>query len=310
MKKQKVLKIICSSSIGLIIMGLVILIPVLMLLDFFGANITDGYVENNSQYADMYKEVVRRNLISGNGYVSLDRILYFYLENDKLTFDQIYNDNLDNELKQVKPISEVCEMNRYKIYNVCNSEEIKESNQINEIQNKPFNSPLDFTNLYVTSYFMEDRIIYGTPNTHSAWDFSAEEKTPVYSVCDGEVTNVSFSYSSNIIDKEGGAGNYIKIKCVVDEIEYNVLYGHLYPDSSKVKKGDKVSSWQEIATVGTTGYSTGNHLHFQVSNKNKVVDGVSLIDFNKNNDSSNIHPTFPTMPPTFGNEIELHKPLY
>ena len=166
MKKQKVLKIICSSSIGLIIMGLVILIPVLMLLDFFGANITDGYVENNSQYADMYKEVVRRNLISGNGYVSLDRILYFYLENDKLTFDQIYNDNLDNELKQVKPISEVCEMNRYKIYNVCNSEEIKESNQINEIQNKPFNSPLDFTNLYVTSYFMEDRILYGTPNTH------------------------------------------------------------------------------------------------------------------------------------------------
>ena len=310
MKKHKVLKIICSSSIGLIIMGLVILIPVLMLLDFFGANITDGYVENNSQYADMYKEVVRRNLISGNGYVSLDRILYFYLENDKLTFDQIYNDNLDNELKQVKPISEVCEMNRYKIYNVCNSEEIKESNQINEIQNKPFNSPLDFTNLYVTSYFMEDRIIYGTPNTHSAWDFSAKEKTPVYSVCDGEVTNVSFSYSSNIIDKEGGAGNYIKIKCVVDEIEYNVLYGHLYPDSSKVKKGDKVSSWQEIATVGTTGYSTGNHLHFQVSNKNKVVDGVSLIDFNKNNDSSNIHPTFPTMRPTFGNEIELHKPLY
>ena len=60
-------------------MGLVILIPVLMLLDFFGANITDGYVENNSQYADMYKVVVRKNIMSGNGYVSLDRILYFYL---------------------------------------------------------------------------------------------------------------------------------------------------------------------------------------------------------------------------------------
>ena len=109
MKKSKIFKLIISSSIGMIGMGLVILIPVLMLLDFFGANITDGYVENNSQYADMYKAVVRKNIMNGNGYVSLDRILYFYLENDNLTFEQIYTDNLDKDLKQVKPISEVCE---------------------------------------------------------------------------------------------------------------------------------------------------------------------------------------------------------
>ena len=70
-----------------------------MLLDFFGANITDGYVENNSQYAEMYKAVVRKNIMNGNGYISLDRILYFYLENDNLTFDQIYTDNLDIDLK-------------------------------------------------------------------------------------------------------------------------------------------------------------------------------------------------------------------
>lgn len=48
MKKRKIFKLIISSSIGMIGMGLVILIPVLMLLDFFGANINDGYVENNN----------------------------------------------------------------------------------------------------------------------------------------------------------------------------------------------------------------------------------------------------------------------
>ena len=48
MKKRKIFKLIISSSIGMIGMGLVILIPVLMLLDFFGVNITDGYVENNN----------------------------------------------------------------------------------------------------------------------------------------------------------------------------------------------------------------------------------------------------------------------
>ena len=298
--KKKALKIICSSSIGMIGIGLVILIPILMLLDFFGANITDGYVENNGQYADMYKEVLRKNITAGNGYVSLDRILYFYLENDNLTFDQIYTDNLDSDLKQVKPISEVCEMNRYKIYSVCNSDELKESNQINEIQNKPFTSPLDFNNLSVTSFFMEERIVYGTANTHSAWDFGASEKTPVYSVCDGEVIDVSFKYSTNTIDINGGAGNYIKIKCLVDDLEYNVLYGHLYPDSSKVKVGDKVSSWQAIAGVGTTGYSTGNHLHYQVSLNGKVVDGLSLVDFNKENETSKISPSLPSTHPTLG----------
>ena len=51
--------------------------------------------------------------------------------------------------------------------------------------------------------------------------------------------------------------------------------------SSKVKIGDKVSSWQQIAGVGTTGYSTGNHLHYQVSKNGKVIDGLSLVDFNK-----------------------------
>ncbi len=307
--KKKALKIICSSSIGMIVIGIVILIPVLMLLDFFGANITDGYVENNGQYADMYKEVVRKNIMSGNGYVSLDRILYFYLENDNLTFDQIYTDNLDTDLKQVKPISEVCEMNRYKIYSVCNSDEVKESGQINEVQNKPFNSPLDFSNLSVTSFFMEERIVYGTANTHSAWDFEASAETPIYSTCDGEITDVSFKYSTNTIDTNGGAGNYIKLKCAVDDIDYIVLYGHLFPNSSKVKVGDKVSGWQEIASVGTTGYSTGNHLHYQVSRDGKVIDGLSLVDFNKENETSKIHPTFPSTYPTVGSEIDTHNPF-
>lgn len=272
-----------------------------MLLDFFGANVTDGYVENNSQYAELYKPVVRSNLINGNGYVSLDRILYFYLENDNLTFTEIYQDNLDQDLKQVKPISDVCEMDKYKNYSVCKLDEISESGQINEIQNKPFSSPLDFKELSVTSFFMEERIIYGEANTHSAWDFGASAETPIYSVCDGEVINVSFPYSTNTIDTNGGAGNSIKIRCTVDDdIEYIVLYGHLYPNSSKVKVGDKVSEWQLIGTVGTTGYSTGNHLHFQVSFNGQVIDGLSLIDFNKENTSTTFQPYNPISPPNFG----------
>ena len=81
---KKILAILLSSTTGLIILLLIILIPVLMILDFFGANITDGYVEDNMEYAEQYKSVVNKNLKNSNGYVSLERILYFYLEHTLL----------------------------------------------------------------------------------------------------------------------------------------------------------------------------------------------------------------------------------
>ena len=113
---KKVILVILLSIVGVAVGGLILITPVLLLLDFFGINITDGYVENNIEYAEEYRSVVSRNLMSGNGYVSLDRILYFYTEDDTLSFDEIYIDNLDSDLKQVKPISLVCAMDRKKLY--------------------------------------------------------------------------------------------------------------------------------------------------------------------------------------------------
>ena len=301
--KKKILKLVLGSSVGMVAMGLIIIIPCLMLMDFFGANVTDGFVENNSEYADTYKSVLNQNIKTGKGYVSLERVLYFYLASDSLSMHEIYTDNLDSELKQVKPISEVCEMNRYSIYSVCNEDEIVNSGQIDVVQNKPFSSPMEFDKLSITSFFMEERIIYGEENIHSAWDFGAAAETPVYSICDGEVIDKSFKYTSNTIDKDGGAGNYITIKCVVDELEYEVLYGHLYPNSAKVEVGDKVIQWQEIGGIGTTGYSTGNHLHFQVKNNGRNVDGMSLIDFNNTKKDSINLPYLRPQNPNFGGNV-------
>lgn len=281
-KKKIMFKIISSSSFLLISFCMIIIIPVLMVLDYFGANIIDGYVEDNSKYASKYKEVLIKNLTTGKGYVSLERIIYFYLEDDTLTFEEIYTDNLDEELKQVRPISEVCQMNKYKSYSACEKESLEESNQIDVIQNKPFTSPLDFKNLYVTSFFKEERVVYEKENIHDAWDFSSPAQTPLYSVCNGIVKRISFPYQTNTIDTSGGAGNFIELECIIDDDKYKVLYGHLYPNSSNLKVGDKVESMQKIASVGTTGYSTGNHLHFQVSLNGKYIDGLSLIEFNSN----------------------------
>ena len=275
--KSKILKIIMGSTTGMVVMGLVILIPVLMVLDFFGANITDNYVENNMDYADMYKETLNKAIKAGYGYVPLNRILYFYLEDDKLSFYDIYRDNIDLEDNRLKEISEVCTLPKYKIYDGC--KEI-DKYQVDEIQNKPFSPPVDFSKVTVTSFFMEERIVFGKQDVHSAWDLAGGNKTPVKAVCDGTIKKVSFPFKENVTDKNGGGGNQIYLECPVDDdVTYTVIYAHLYPGTSKVREGQSVKTGDELAGIGTTGYSTGPHLHYQVKYNGDNVDGMSLIDF-------------------------------
>ena len=148
--KKKIISIILGSSSLTIASLIVVLIPVLMIMDFFGANITDDYVENNAEYADEYKRVLNSNIKNGNGYVPLNRILYFYLANDKLTYDKIYADNVDSETKKLIEISEVCKINNYKVLGICKADAIAESGQVDEEQNKPFHVPVDFSKITVT----------------------------------------------------------------------------------------------------------------------------------------------------------------
>ena len=49
---KKILALLLSSTTGLIIVAIIILVPILMIMDFFGANITDGYVEDNMKYTE------------------------------------------------------------------------------------------------------------------------------------------------------------------------------------------------------------------------------------------------------------------
>ena len=275
--KNKILKIVLGSTTGMVVMSLVIIIPVLMVLDFFGANITDSYVENNMDYADMYKETINKAIKSGYGYVPLNRILYFYLEDDKLPLIDIYKDNIDIDDNRLKEISEVCQLPKYSIYDGC--KDIDED-QVDEIQNKPFLPPIDFSKITITSFFMEERIVFGNEDVHGGWDLACGNKTPVKAVCDGKIKKVSFPFKDNVTDKNGGGGNQIVLECIVDDdITYNVRYAHLYPDSSKVKENQEVKAGDEIAGVGTTGYSTGPHLHYEVTIEGNKVDGMSLIDF-------------------------------
>lgn len=284
--KKKIIKLLLGCTPVLIAIILIFMVPILMLLDFFGvisldddtSNLeVDGYVENNYMYASDYTSVANKYIRGNKGYVSLERILYFYVCDDSYSFDELYRDNLDNEKKAMLPINEVCKKEKYQALRVCKEDAINESKQIKKYQSKPLSKPIDFSKMYVTSFFKEQRIVMGTAGVHAAWDFAAPSRTPVYSVCNGKVSTVSFPQTSNTLGT--GYGNYIEIRCDMDSKNYSVIYGHLYPFSSKVKSGDRVEKGEHIAGVGTTGRSTGDHLHYELRYKGTPIDGMSFISF-------------------------------
>ena len=71
---------------------------------------------------------------------------------------------------------------------------------------------------------------------------------------------------------EGDYGNHLKIQ--IGEI--SIVYAHC--NALYVKQGDKVEQGQEIAEVGSTGNSTGPHLHFEIRVSERTIDPQSILE--------------------------------
>lgn len=102
----------------------------------------------------------------------------------------------------------------------------------------------------------------GKSRFHHGLDIAAESGTPVYPASPGKVI---FS------GKKGGYGNMVEI---LHEDGLVTRYGH--NSENIVKEGDIVSPSRAIAYVGSTGRSTGPHLHFEVLKEGKALDPESL----------------------------------
>ena len=106
--------------------------------------------------------------------------------------------------------------------------------------------------------------ILGYTKMHKGIDFAAKRGTPVYAAGDGIVERAN-TY--------GGYGKYIRIK---HNSEYKTAYAHLSNIKKGVIKGKYVKQGSTIGFVGTTGRSTGPHLHYEVIYKNRQVDPYKL----------------------------------
>jgi len=115
-------------------------------------------------------------------------------------------------------------------------------------------APLDFTR--VSSGFNPNRLhpIFKTRRPHRGIDYAAPTGTPVYAAGDGHVVTSSYSDSN---------GNYV----VLQHGAYQTKYLHL--SKRFVNPGQHVTQHQLIGAVGSTGYATGPHLHYEF-----LVNGV------------------------------------
>ena len=105
----------------------------------------------------------------------------------------------------------------------------------------------------------------GASTYHKGWDIGGEFGAPMVSVLAGKV--VAASYNSS-------AGNFVKI-------EHQTGFVTVYCHCSKilVSEGDYVKQGQQIALIGSTGVSTGPHLHFAVQKNGEYVDPDPYIGY-------------------------------
>ncbi|MEM9178984.1 MAG: M23 family metallopeptidase [Pseudomonadota bacterium] len=106
--------------------------------------------------------------------------------------------------------------------------------------------------------------ISGYTRLHKGTDFAAPTGTPIYAAGNGVVERAS---------RYGGYGHYIRIRHAKG---YKTAYAHLSRYARGVKSGRRVKQGQIIGYVGSTGASTGPHLHYEVYKNGKAVDVMRL----------------------------------
>ena len=106
--------------------------------------------------------------------------------------------------------------------------------------------------------------ILGYTKMHTGTDFAAPTGTPIMASGDGKVTKAGWC---------GGGGNCVKIK---HNSTYQTVYAHMSKFGRGIKRGARVKQGQIIGYVGSTGLSTGPHLHYEVIENGKKINSQKL----------------------------------
>ena len=116
----------------------------------------------------------------------------------------------------------------------------------------------------ITSYFGDrEQPVAGASTNHQGIDIGASTGSPIKAAADGEVIISTYSPS---------AGNYIMLSH-----GGSVFTVYMHCSELLVSKGEKVTQGQTIGKVGSTGYSTGPHLHFGIRADGKYINPIAYV---------------------------------
>jgi murein DD-endopeptidase MepM/ murein hydrolase activator NlpD len=106
--------------------------------------------------------------------------------------------------------------------------------------------------------------LLGIRKVHTGIDWAAPTGTPIMAAGDGTI---------EIAERHGGNGNYIRIR---HGNGYKTAYSHMSRFMPNIKKGMKIRQGMQIGFVGTTGMSTGPHLHYEVLVNNRFTNPLKV----------------------------------
>jgi hypothetical protein len=118
--------------------------------------------------------------------------------------------------------------------------------------------------ILITQYFGENPDKYPRTNGHTGIDFGGNEGDIVFSAADGRIKKIGY--------EPNGYGNYI----IIEHDGFDTLYAHLLKvyEKSFITVNTLVKEGEPIAEMGSTGWSSGNHLHFELRIRNVPVNPI------------------------------------
>lgn len=177
-------------------------------------------------------------------------------ENNELIDQTVIAGGIENQENQENQEDQQSQQNQEELQQI--SEEEQEIAQIKNTTS--FIKPVEGT--ISSKYGNRNPTTDTVPKNHTGTDIAANLGTKIKSATDGEVVLAS---------EEGDYGKHLKIQIG----DVSIIYAHC--NQLYVKQGDKITQGQEIAEVGSTGNSTGPHLHFEIRYKEKTIDPEKIL---------------------------------
>ena len=178
--------------------------------------------------------------------------------------------NNQNEEENLESNNENTGVGRGEPYSEAKLEEIASAisimdNDVNEILSKNISIILPVKGTITSRYGAREQIFENVNPYHTGIDIANKLNTEIVSATDGVITKtekMNKYYGNNIeIEKDG------------------VIFKYAHLNKINVKKGDSIKQGEVIGLMGSTGMSTGSHLHFEIKINNRTIDPEKIIKF-------------------------------